>query len=874
MSRWLAVVAVVIGMLAVQQPVLAATLPATPVDPEACDDGTIVSDPTNNTELVADCEVLAGLKETLEGTSNVHRRLDWSDSKSISDWEGITVGDSPKTGGGTAKRVTVIMLDSGGGTPTAPQPLNGRLPAAIADLTGLVTINLDQNRLSGPIPPELGDLPNLVTLDLSYNRFRGPFNTDDPRNPYYEPGIPSELGNLKETLQHLDLGGNNLTGDIPSEIWELTELRSLRLHGNKNIDGGTGLTGTIPAEIKNLTKLKTLHLHGNAFSGPIPPEIAQLSELESLALYLNGFTGTIPSGLGSLPLETLDLRDNQLTGSIPSELVKLLPELRTLNLGGNSWTGCVPRRLLEVNANDLQFIMDYYGVPLCGPDGNTNPPPSISSATVIGATLTLTYSEPLDSGSQPAIGDYEVTVNDSTSEHAVDAVLVGGSTVTLTLDPAVVASDTVLVSYRPPDTSPVQDSAGADAGALTNHPVTNNTTPAPPVFRSGVVDGGTLTLTYSEDLDENSELATTTYTVTADSTTHTVSDVAISGTTVTLTLTTPVQGGQTVRLSYAPPSTDPLQDLDGEDAAQLTNVTIANNTGVPPMLDSAEVDGDTLTLTYNEPLDGNSEPATSAYTVTVDSVDRGVTGVVVSGSTVTLTLVSAVVGGEAVLVSYDAPQTDPVQDTSGTAAADLTEHLVKNITNNSPAFSTLALTVAEHTQAVGTVVAEDPDTQDSVTYILKAADPEDDGRMFAITSVGVLSFKAATGADYEHSGAVDGSNVYRVTVMAMSGSGTRERMTIEQITVTITNAEDDGRLLFSSEQPQVGTALLATVDDPDGSVFRHHLVVGDLLGPEQLDDPDASDHAEHPPRPRTRRSRPMRPMGASTSASPPTTTTR
>ena len=388
---------------------------------------------------------------------------------------------------------------------------------------------------------------------------------------------------------------------------------------------------------------------------------------------------------------------------------------------------------------------------------------------------------------------------------------------TLTLDPAVVASDTVLVSYTP-DTSPVQDSAGADAGALTDYEVTNNTTPAPPVYRSGVVDGDKLTLTYSEDLDTNSEPATTTYTVTADSTTHTVSDVAIRGVTVTLTLSTPVLGGQTVRLSYAPPPTDPLQDLDGEDAAQLTNVTIANNTGVPPMLDSAEVDGDTLTLTYNEPLDGNSEPATSAYTVTVDSVGRGVTGVVASGSTVTLTLVSAVVGGEAVLVSYDAPQTDPVQDTSGTAAADLTEHLVKNITNNSPAFSTLALTVAEHTQAIGTVVAEDPDTQDSVTYILKAADPEDDGRMFAITGVGVLSFKAATGADYEQSGAVDGSNVYRVTVMAMSGSGDRERMTIEQITVTITNAEDDGRLLFSSEQPQVGTSLLATVDDPDGSV--------------------------------------------------------
>ena len=57
-------------------------------------------------------------------------------------------------------------------------------------------------------------------------------------------------------------------------------------------------------------------------------------------------------------------------------------------------------------------MVDYYGVPLCGPDGNVNPPPEISSAIVVGDTLTLRYSEALDTGSQPAIEDYEVSVND------------------------------------------------------------------------------------------------------------------------------------------------------------------------------------------------------------------------------------------------------------------------------------------------------------------------------------------------------------------------------------------------------------------------------------------------------------------------------
>ena len=327
MNRWLLVVAAAVAMLAMQQTALAVNEPATPVAADACDDGVIVEDAANNAELVADCRVLAGLKETLEGTSNVHRRLKWSDTKSLSEWEGITVGGSPK-------RVTSIILDSSGGTPMAPRALNGRLPAAIGELEGLVTINLRSNWLSGPIPPELGDLPNLVTLNLSYNSFSSPLNYDDPQNLYYEPGIPSELGKLKETLQHLDLGGNNLDGDIPSEIWDLTELRSLRLHGNKNIDGGLGLTGTIPAEIKNLTKLKTLSLHGNSYNrspGPYRPEIAELSELKSLTLYDlgNGFTGTIPPGTWRYAeADRLGLAFEYAHGIDPlGRLVNLLPEI-------------------------------------------------------------------------------------------------------------------------------------------------------------------------------------------------------------------------------------------------------------------------------------------------------------------------------------------------------------------------------------------------------------------------------------------------------------------------------------------------------------------------------------------------------------------
>ena len=340
-------------------------------------------------------------------------------------------------------------------------------------------------------------------------------------------------------------------------------------------------------------------------------------------------------------------------------------------------------------------IEEYLELPRCASGTPTNAAPAISPpATVVGATLTLRYNEPLNSNpnSTPATSDYPVTVDDST--RTVDEVSISGSTVTLTLNPAVVAGETVVVNYTP-GSSPVQDSDGKSAARLTNYPVTNNTPTDPPIYvvGSGVVDSDTLTLAYDEDLDTGSEPAATAYTVTADGATHTVNDVDIGGMTVTLTLSAPVLAGQTVLLSYEPPLTNPLQDLHGEDAALLSRVNITNSTSVPPSLvstnDSAVVDGDTLTLTYNEPLKETLQPATTAYTVTVDTVGREVAGVVVSGSTVTLTLASAVVGGETVLVSYDSSQaTNPVQDTGGTAAADLTNQAVTNVTNNAPVFTT------------------------------------------------------------------------------------------------------------------------------------------------------------------------------------------
>jgi len=164
----------------------------------------------------------------------------------------------------------------------------------------LTSLDLNNNQLTGPIPPEIGNLTNLTYLWLFSNELTGT--------------IPPEIGNLTN-LRTLSLSGNQLTGPIPPEIGNLTNLTHLRLWGNE-------LTGPIPAEIGNLTNLTSLWMERNQLTGTIPPEIGNLTNLQGLHLHENQLTGTIPSEIGNLTILTdVGLHKNQLTGELPQGLV-------------------------------------------------------------------------------------------------------------------------------------------------------------------------------------------------------------------------------------------------------------------------------------------------------------------------------------------------------------------------------------------------------------------------------------------------------------------------------------------------------------------------------------------------------------------------
>ena len=157
-------------------------------------------------------------------------------------------------------------------------------------------LDLDNNDLSGEIPSDLANLANLRWLNLVGNQVSGE--------------VPSELGGLSN-LHTLSLYDNNLTGEIPPQLGSLSNLQGLDL-------GDNDLTGEIPAELGSLSNLYTLSLHDNDLTGEIPPELGNLSNLRWLVLGGNRLTGEIAPGLGSLAdLEFVGLSENQLSGCIP-----------------------------------------------------------------------------------------------------------------------------------------------------------------------------------------------------------------------------------------------------------------------------------------------------------------------------------------------------------------------------------------------------------------------------------------------------------------------------------------------------------------------------------------------------------------------------
>ncbi|MDC8001808.1 T9SS type A sorting domain-containing protein [Aequorivita todarodis] len=134
------------------------------------------------------------------------------------------------------------------------------------------------------------------------------WGSGNPVSTWY--GITVENVNGTDHVIWVNLPSNNLSGAIPSELANLTELTLLGFYDNQ-------LSGNLPVFLSNCTKLTVLALDYNNFDGTIPIEYASLTAMESLYFSGNNLTGSATNIYASMPnLERLYLDGNTFVGTL------------------------------------------------------------------------------------------------------------------------------------------------------------------------------------------------------------------------------------------------------------------------------------------------------------------------------------------------------------------------------------------------------------------------------------------------------------------------------------------------------------------------------------------------------------------------------
>ena len=211
----------------------------------------------------------------------------------------------------------------------------------------VIKLHLQRNNLSGNIPPELGNLSELQELILEVNNLSGQ--------------IPSSLGNLSQ-LRRLSIQVDPLSGSIPPQLGNLSSLESLYIRQ-------TPVEGSIPPELGHLSNLREFILENNSLSGEIPASLGNLSSLKTLSISGNQIGGAIPPELGKLvQLETLWFDRNRLSGTIPDELRSLL-NLKKLSLSRNRLSGTVPSWLGNLSNLEMLWLGGNPQLSGCLPEG-------------------------------------------------------------------------------------------------------------------------------------------------------------------------------------------------------------------------------------------------------------------------------------------------------------------------------------------------------------------------------------------------------------------------------------------------------------------------------------------------------------------------
>lgn len=330
------------------------------------------------------------LMEIFNGTNghNWRNNKHWGNySVSHCLWYGITC--DPRTN----RSVISIFLERNNLIGTLPRSLwrlrnlqglclgrNGELQGEISEIvsenmTNLLRLGLAYNKLSGRIPSEtLVRMKSLVVIQLSSQIGEG-----------LTGEIPQDIGNLTD-LQILSLEGNRLNGSIPKSIVKLKKLWFLDLKLTRYLKGGfrnlfnlsslrfmqlsySGLNGTLPEKFGTyFPGLIECRLVGNHFSGKIPSSIGEMKNLWHLHLANNNFSGQIPKQVGEIAgLQTAHFEGNNFA-SFQSGFQFTSKSLEDLSLANNKHFNMSVSDLLKV-LEPAKMSLRFLNISGCSFDG-------------------------------------------------------------------------------------------------------------------------------------------------------------------------------------------------------------------------------------------------------------------------------------------------------------------------------------------------------------------------------------------------------------------------------------------------------------------------------------------------------------------------
>lgn len=221
----------------------------------------------------------------------------WGSDRPLNEWYGVSLDENNQ-------RVREIVLSFNN--------LSGNLDDMLKPLYGLSCLEhlnlLDSRLISGTLSPELVRLKSLKDLAIDTSHLSGE--------------IPEEIGDMTQ-LTSLYLRGwddstvKGLSGELPRSLTKLVNLERLVLSFNYHLTGEVTFLSELP-------KLNCLMLKGNQFTGPLPEMGA--GRWFHYEVYKNQFTGGIPEShrkvLDNMDYWTpfnvvYDVSHNNLSGTIP-----------------------------------------------------------------------------------------------------------------------------------------------------------------------------------------------------------------------------------------------------------------------------------------------------------------------------------------------------------------------------------------------------------------------------------------------------------------------------------------------------------------------------------------------------------------------------